>query len=899
MDTSAVGGAQSMLEFIAEHTSDVFIRVDRQGRISYVSPAVSLFGYAQEDLIGTSGIDLIHPEDQPRLIANSAALFRGEVRADADRQYRLRQADGTWLWIEGSPRIVFDAAGQPAEVVTVFRDVTRRREAEAAMRDSEARYRTIVEQMKDVVIQTDTEGRFVHVSPSVRALGYEPGDLLGRSVEAFLHPEDAAVARENRHSVRAGEAPPHPRHRVRRVRTAAGEWAWLEGEAQTLRDEGGGPTGQLLVLRNVTEQRIQADLFEAAFNHAPVAMTLTGLDGRFLRVNPASCRILGMTEAEHLAVQPSDITHPDDLGINDEAHRQLMSGEIASYESERRFRRKDGAYVWTRIAMALVRNADGSPKHFISHAQDLTAHRAAEAALRASEVRYRVIAEQTRDIIAMSDRDAKITYLSPSIRQLGFEPEDLVGKTFAPYVYPGDAGRMADLLKRQTPGAAPERIRWRARHQVTGDWVWMESMPTRLWDPETGASMGFLDIVRDVSHQVAQEQALAQARADAEAAAAVKSQFLANMSHEIRTPLTAVLGYSDILAAAPGLDATAQSYARRIAGAGSALLAIVNDILDFSKLEAGMVDVRPHATDIGRVVEDTLALFEGRASEKGLTLSGEVATDLPPMVMLDSDRLRQILVNLAGNAVKFTERGQVTLRVGPCADGATLRFEIEDTGPGLDAEQCAQLFQRFNQIDGALTRRHGGTGLGLAICKGLAEAMGGEVGVTSTPGQGSIFHLILPLEAAVIEDAPAARADTASIAGLRVLVVDDNATNRELARRILEAFGADVTDADGGGPALTQLATQPVDVVLMDLRMPDLDGREVLTRLRALDGPNQDAPVLAFTADAEVGDGAGLEAFDGVVRKPIDTLALAGAVALAAGGRDTQDPQTHRIAAQG
>ncbi len=899
MVTSAVGDAQSMLEFIAEHTSDVFVRADRQGRVTYVSPSIRHFGYEPGDLIGTNGHELIHPDDRARMAENTAALMRGEVK-DVDRQYRLRLRDGSWLWIEGSPRVVLGPNGEPGELVTVFRDVTHRRTVKEALKASEAKHRTIVEQMKDLVIQTNFDAEFTHVSPSVRSLGYEPEELIGRKIDDFLHPEDAARATANREALKAGHLKGPLESRVRRVRTASGEWAWLEGEPQIMLDPAGKPVAMLLVLRDVTERQNQLELFETAFNHAPVSMTLTGLDGRFLRANPASYRMLGMSETDPMVLSTSDIAHPDDEGLNAETLQKLLSGELDSYVSERRFRRADGSYVWTQIAMALVRNADGSPKHFISHALDLTDRRETEAALRDSELRYRVIAEKTLDIIAVSDRKATITYISPSIRQLGFDPEDLVGNSFAPHVHPDDAGVMRKLLEQQkAPGAPAQRVRWRARHKATGEWIWLESMPTRLWDSETGEPTGFLDIVRDVTLQVQQEEALAQARADAEAAAAVKSQFLANMSHEIRTPLTAVLGYSDILAATPGLDEATQSYARRIAGAGSALLAIVNDILDFSKLEAGMVEVRPQPTDIGRVVEDTLALFEGRATEKGLALAAHLDTGVPAAVMMDSDRLRQILVNLTGNAVKFTDAGAVTLRVGVGSSGATLRFEVEDTGPGLDAAQCAGLFQRFNQIDGALSRRHGGTGLGLAICKGLAEAMGGEVGVDSRPGKGSIFHLTLPLEAVEIADAPDTAGGAVSIEGLRVLVVDDNAVNRELARRILETFGAEVTDADGGDSALAQLATLPVDVVLMDLRMPDLDGREVLTRLRAVKGPNRDAPVLAFTADAEVGDGAGLEAFDGIVRKPIDTLLLAEAVARAACSRSEQDSVSPRVAAAG
>ena len=763
MNRGAKSDAESTFAFIAEHTSDVIVRVDNKQIVTYVSPSIRAYGYRPDELIGTSGVELIHPDDRGKFIANTATLLRGETTSPLDREHRFRKADGEWIWVEGAPHIVFDKVGAPVEIVNIFRDVTYRRAAEALTNE-------------------------------------------------------------------------------------------------------------------------QAQLFETAFQQSAIGKCLMGIDGRFLRVNAAFCRLTGYSEAELLVLSGADLGHAEDLGRPEEDHDRLLAGEIDSYSSQRRSRRLDGSYIWVEFTVALARQSDGTPKHLVVEIQDLTGRLAAETALASSERRYRMIAENTSDIIAMSDGDGRVTYLSPSIRQLGFEPEELLGKTFAAHVHPDDDRRMLGILMRQQRGAAVERVRWRARHKASGAWVWMESAPARLWDPVTGEAIGFLDVVRDITVQIKQEEALVAARAEAEAATTVKSQFLANMSHEIRTPLTTVLGYTDILSATPGLNEEVRSHVRRIAGAGSVLLAIINDILDFSKLEAGMIDVRPRSTDIGKLAEDTVALFEARASEKALTISVDLAPDVPAAVMLDSDRLRQILVNLIGNAVKFTDQGRVTLSVATAEDGQCLRFEVEDTGPGLDPEQCARLFQRFNQIDGATTRQHGGSGLGLAICKGLAEAMGGAVGVTSTPGAGSIFHLTLPLATVVADNAPAPAADIGSISGMRVLVVDDNATNRELARRILEAFGAEVAEADGGAEALEQLSTAPIDVVLMDLRMPGVDGHEALKRLRASDGLNRHTPVLAFTADAEVGGDAGLEAFDGVVRKPINTLAMAGSVALAAAG---------------
>jgi PAS domain S-box-containing protein len=594
------------------------------------------------------------------------------------------------------------------------------------------------------------------------------------------------------------------------------------------------------------------------------------------------------------------MVHPDDIDLlNGAFARQLTQASLPETVERVRWRGrhgKTGDWVWMESSPGLMRDPEtGEPRGFIDLVRDISnqvrqeaelaeaqaqAARAAEE-LRQSEARYRMIAENTSDIIVMSDRNARITFISPSISQLGIDPATMLGGTFVGKIHHEDGVRMWGILQAQTPADAGEKIRWRCRHQVTGEWVWMESMPKRLWDPETGEPLGYLDVVRNVNLQVEQEEALASARAEAEAASEVKSQFVANMSHEIRTPLTAVLGYSDMLATMTDLDAHAQTYARRISSAGSALLAIINDILDFSKLEAGMVDVRPQPTDVARIIDDTLVLFEGRAAEKGLTLSQTIAPDVPQGVLLDGDRLRQILVNLTGNAVKFTDIGQVSIRVDATDGGQSLRIEVEDTGPGLDAAQCARLFQRFHQIDGSLTRRQGGTGLGLAICNGLAEAMGGSIGVISQPGKGSVFQLTLPLQAAELDEAAPAEAEAISFAGRRVLVVDDNATNRELARRILEMFEFEISEADGGDSALDQLLQLPFDLVLLDLRMPDLDGREVLTRLRASAGPNRRTPVLAFTADAEAGHGNSLDAFDGIVRKPIDTMGLVAEIARA------------------
>ena len=879
--------AQATFEFIAEHTRDVIVRVDVQGRVTYVSPSIRTYGYEPEALIGATGVDLFHPDDREHFAANGASLLRGETQVAVNREHRLRTAAGDWVWVEGAPKVVWGDDGQPIGFVNVFRDVSERHAAEAALRESEARYRLIAESMNDIILQADADAVLTFVSPSVRAFGYEPEDLVGRRIDDLLHPEDLERVRANRVRNAAGEPLAPARERSNRYRTASGEWKWLEGTPRVLRDAAGRMTGTINVMRDVTERRAQAELFETAFRHAPVGIALVSLRGKFLRVNDAFCAMVGYPEAELLQTDTPSISHPDDRFAGHDERRGLLKGEATTYQHDKRYLKPDGTVVWARLTGALVHHPDGSPAHFITQFEDLTERLVAEAALKDSEARFRLIAENTSDLIVMHDLKGRITYLSPAIRQAGYEPDELLGQVSMAYMPPEDAEAVAGVFGRLLAGDESEnvRVRWRAPHGKTGELMWLESSPSLVRDPSSGKPTGFLDTVRDIGVQVRTEEALAEAQAVAEAATAVKSQFLANMSHEIRTPLTAVLGFASLLREQPNLDGPAQDYVKRISGAGAALLTIVNDVLDFSKLEAGMFEIRPRPTDLAELARETLSLFAAQAADKGLTLSVEAHPDLPAVVMVDGDRLRQILINLSGNAVKFTGQGGVTLRVAPAGDAAW-RFEVRDTGAGLDADQCARLFQRFSQVEGSVG--HGGTGLGLAICRALTEAMGGEIGVTSTPGEGSIFHLTLPGPAVEAASGPAATdEDALPIVGVRVLVIDDNAMNRELARGMLEALGAEVTESGSGHEALEQLALIPVDVVLLDLRMPIMGGVEVLRRLRAQDGPNRYVPALAFTADAETGNRADLAGFEGVVRKPISVSELAVVVAAATDWRTT------------
>ena len=775
-----------------------------------------------------------------------------------------------------------------------------------ARRQAKAHLQAILDTVGEGIVIADRNGDIVSVNPALLSIfGHERGDLIGRNVSTLVPLADLtagptsgmdrifALGRESMGRRKTGESFP--------IELAAGDLT---------------PTGSpqfVVIMRDISERkRIEREMAESEERFRDFAQSTSDW---FWEMGP-DLRFSGFSGqfTEHTRGLPDHyVGHTRDEMIADETPMEARRQNLADMEARRPFRdfvyrtrEMDGAGRFLRVNGKPVFGPVGDFLGYRGTASDITEEIEAEERLKATQAEMEHLAQRNDSIlesvddgIVGIDLNGRATFVNRAAAELlDFEPAELVGSDILPLIASDleAAGTLYRILLRLDDSIRDDTASFKRRDGSTLPVEYIAS-PVMENGRQVGVVLGF----RDITQRRLVERQLREAKEAAEAGNRTKSEFLATMSHEIRTPMNGVIGMTGLLLDTR-LSEEQRHFAETIRDSGESLLTVINDILDFSKMEAGKLDLDYTEFELVPLVESVVDILAPRAHAKGIEIASLIDPRLRMLVRSDPGRLRQMLMNLGGNAVKFTEKGgvsiEVSLREQP--DGpAMARFDVRDTGIGIAPEAQHRLFSMFSQVDASTARRYGGTGLGLAISRRLAELMGGAVGMESEPGEGSLFWITVPLD--LLAPQSAAPPD---LGGRRILVVDDNPVNRDVIERQLRAFGAEVqacADAGTGMGELTKAAAlgAPWEMAVVDSQMPVVTGAEMVRMIRAIP-MLRDTKVIVTSSQGQItepdGDKAAVDAF---LHKPLrqssllDTIGrILGLTGAAKRPDDREDEQT-------
>ncbi len=855
LDTTARKEAEAearRLALVASRTASSVLLADREWRTEWLNDSFTrLTGYTLADVRGRRPSSfLAGPDTDPLVLsamemADRAGLpFKGELLNYAK--------DGHPYWVEIEVQPLRDDAGQHTGYMALQLDITERKLAEQELAQREAQFRFILNALPVGVSWTSFgEKRESWVNDAVlRMTGLTREEAITEETyRAITDPDDWNRQAAEYARIRAGEADAF-RLEKRYLRLDGTEVNVLLN-VQVFRAPDGKILQEVATIADLTElkdisRRLarQEARLRFIFENVPLGISwrYTASDGTVERyINEAHLRISGLSRADvERDTVFDDITHPDDRPLQARLHAQLLAGTIREYSLDKRYVRHDGSVVWVTFTNQRRQNPDGSEEH-LSTAVDITALKRVQEELAAKEAQFRFIFDSVPVglswAIAGRDEDTRIVN-AEHLRVSGVTAAEARAQPeiYQQRTHPDDARRQEELVARMRAGEIDHFTIDKRYVHPDGSIIWVRLL-RRIYRDHAGQPAQELNALVDITELKRVQDEYNAAKEAAEKANQAKSQFLAMMSHEIRTPMNGVIGMTSLLLDSP-LAPEQREYAETIRVSGEALLTIINDILDFSKIESGRLEIERTEFSLRECVEGALDLLAPRAAEKRIDLLYEVADGCPGILLGDPSRLRQVLVNLLGNAVKFTEKGEVLLTVRPTsldAESVELTFSVKDTGIGIPADAIPRLFQSFSQVDASTTRRFGGTGLGLAISKRLAELMGGRMWVESVRGQGSTFSFTT--RGGVVPSKPRiyTGGTKVTLTGRRLLIVDDNATNRRILSDLARKWDMVPVPADSAAEALEMVRRrEKFDVGILDMQMPDMDGGMLAQEIRRL-----------------------------------------------------------------
>ncbi len=854
------------------------------------SPNVPMFDYAQLQRFGIA---------QELLPPNAVLLGRPDS---------LYERHKLLIWAG-----VLLMAMMAASLVVLSAALQGRRKAEQALRSSEQRYRSILENIKDVYYRSDAQGQMVMASPSAAPLlGFERvADLLGRPASTFwARPEERAAFLQQ--IEREGEV----RDYEVELRRKDGSTIHVATTSTIRRDAQGRFQGVEGIMRDITARKLAEECLQRSerqyrelFENAPVGIFQTTPDGRLLAANPAFAHIFGYESPAQMLAAITDV--PSQLYMHPEQRERFTArlfeyGHTYGFEEE--LKNRKGESVWVTSNTRVKQQQDGTVV-FDGFMIDITQRKQTELALQ----QLVQILEHADSIAVM--KDTALRYLAVNRAYLRLtgrgSAQGLLGKTDAE-LFQGLATQeqIAEYMENDRKALAlPPGQVWTAEESLPAEDGGVRTFLTKKFPIHTqdGATLlGVATMTSEITERKRMESALLEAKLAAETANRIKSEFLANMSHEIRTPMNGIMGMLQLLQSTQ-LAPEQQEFAEVALQSCNRLTRLLTDLLDISRIEAGRMSIERAPLQLEQVLDNVLNLYHPLAKGAGLALEYHLDPALPPLLLGDATRLQQVLMNLVGNALKFTASGGIVIEVYPLP-GKTpqqprVLFSVADTGIGIPDDKLEQLFKPFSQVSEGFTRKYQGAGLGLAICKRLVELMGGNIAVDSEPEKGTVIYFCstfgLP-EPEAQPEPPVVRAApetplTTPLSGLRILVAEDDKVSGMMAARLLTKCGASVQVVEDGIQTLAALRRGRFDLVLMDVQMPVLDGVATTRAIRKGEAGDdkRGIPIVAMTAYAMQGDKElFLEAgMDDYVAKPASLAELERAVkAVLARGAPPQTP---------
>lgn len=875
-------------DMILANTQQGIVVTDESGRIIDCNPAFcKMCGHERTEMLG---------RDLGRFID-------GGIRGEAGRfqkEATLRRQDGSALPCLMYGNAVWDESAREVFCFAFLSDISNRVADELKIAAREAQFHALLDAAPDPIIITDTVGKISMVNRAAEHFfGYHRHHIIGRQFDLLVPQGSRVLQHGSRGNASGGQSGvgTHSRKIFQAVinngKTVPVELSF--GLIET-------PEGRVIAtsLRDITLRlQVEGELRKAAseqraiFDAASIGIAVID-EHKVLRANARADAMLGYAPGQQVGqptrswfADPGDHDH-----LASEAFPRLARGDV--YQNTCLMNRADGSQFWASLSAKIIDEADPR-KGAVVMITDVTSERNATEALRTSNAELAAILGTATSGIALVKDRRFVRCNSRLLKMFGATEASLIGQSSEILYKTREEFEAHEVdYAKIWQGQASTFEHQLIRTDGTSFWARLTGNAVDRFNPDQGVVWIIDDITLDQQAKAAMKMAMEQA----EVSARTKADFLSNMSHEIRTPLNAIIGMSHLLKKTE-LGERQIDFLNKIQSASQHLLGVINDILDFSKIEAGKVTIEQVPFKLEDLLSNVTNLIVEKAATKGLELIIDAEADVPPVLVGDPLRIGQVLINYANNAVKFTEQGEIDLKVSVLerhGDEVTLQFSVKDTGIGLSEAQMAQLFRSFQQADTSTSRRYGGTGLGLAIAKNLAELMGGSVGVSSEVGIGSTFWLTLPLKLAdAAAPPPLLRAE---LEGKRALIVDDNGTARRVLRDLLLTMGFQVAEADGGLRALQVIDEarrlgQDFDVLIIDWRMPGMDGFELAHRL------HEQLPVVAPIIMATAHDINAVRAHDErhliseALAKPINGSTLFDCIARVMAGTSTEHSRLH------